>query len=342
MQVLLSRAVGGPETLTLEEMPDPAPGPGEVLIEVAACGVNFPDLLLIQDLYQARPSRPFAPGAEVAGVVAAVGPNVEGFTPGDRVIGRTGWGGMAEKIVLDAGRCTRIPAAMPLDQAAVFLFTYATAYFALVTRGRLVAGETVLVLGAAGGVGIAAVQIAKALGARVVAAASSLDKLAFAREQGADDGLVYPEQAGIEEGRAFARSLKGAVGAAGADIIVDPVGGPVAEPALRAIAEGGRYLVLGFTAGIPAVPLNLPLLKSCDILGVNWRTFATAHAAGNEANQRELFRLYESGRIAPAITARYPLARGGEAIARLRDRSALGKVVVTMPGSPALLSPADG
>lgn len=324
----MSRRPGGPETLLLEDVPDPQIGSGQILISIAACGVNFPDLLLIQDLYQAKPPRPFAPGAEIAGVVIDVGQDVQSFKIGDHVIGRCGWGGMAEKIALDAVRCTRISKSMPFDHAAAFLFTYATSYFALITRAHLRAGETVLVLGASGGVGIAAIQIAKAFGARVIAAVSSESKLAFARAHGADDGLVYPPSMESSGARELSRSLKAIVGSRGPDVVFDPVGGQIAEPALRVMADGGRYLVLGFTAGIPSIPLNLPLLKSCDILGVNWRTLVLSHPEINEANQKELFELYERGLIAPIVTETFPLSRAADAIAKLHDRSAMGKMVI--------------
>ncbi|MCF2522469.1 NADPH:quinone oxidoreductase family protein [Bradyrhizobium sp. G127] len=328
MQALLSRCPGGPETLLLEDVPDPQMGSGQILISIAACGVNFPDLLLIQDLYQAKPPRPFAPGAEVAGVVTDVGRDVQGFKVGDRVIGRCGWGGMAEKIALEPERCTHIPKSMPFEHAAAFLFTHATSYYALVTRAQLRPGETVLVLGAAGGVGIAAVQIAKALGARVIAAVSSEDKLAFARAHGADDGLIYSSAMDTSDARDFSRSLKTIVGSNGANVVFDPVGGPISEPALRVTVEGGRYLVLGFTAGIPRVPLNLPLLKSCDILGVNWRTLVLSHPEINEANQQELFRLYNRGLIAPIVTETFPLELAADAISKLQNRGAMGKMVI--------------
>jgi NADPH:quinone reductase len=331
MKALLSRIAGGPETLRLEQVPDPQMGPKQSLISIRTCGVNFPDLLLIQYLYQAKAPRPFAPGAEVAGVVEDIGADVKGFARGDRVVGRSGWGGMAEKIALDADRCTRIPATMPFEHAAAFLFTYATSYYALKTRGRLSTGETVLVLGAAGGVGIAAIQIAKAMGARVVCAVSSESKLAFAREQGADDGLIYPVSIPSEAGqRELSRQVKSLLGPSGADIVFDPVGGAMSEVALRCIAEGCRFLVLGFTAGIPSIPLNLPLLKSCDILGVNWRTLLLTRPEENETNQKALFAMYDCRSIAPVITERFPLDRGGEAIGRLQDRTAMGKMGVVV------------
>lgn len=330
MKALISRMAGGPETLRLEDVPDPTLEPGQLLISVAACGVNYPDLLVIQDRYQVKPARPFSPGAEFAGVVTKVANGVQDYSVGDRVIGRCGWGGMAEKIALAADRCTRFPESMSFEHAATFLFTYATSYFGLKTRGRLQAGETVLVLGAAGGVGIAAVQIAAASGARVIAAVSSEDKLAFTRRHGAADGLVYPAMLDASGARDLSQSLKEIAGPRGVDIVFDPVGGALADPALRAVAEGGRYLVLGFTAGIPKIPLNLPLLKSCDILGINWRTLVLSQPELNEANQRELFKLYEQKLIAPIITETIPLARAADAIAKLQDRSVMGKIVVTM------------
>jgi NADPH2:quinone reductase len=330
MKALISRMAGGPETLRLEDVPDPTLEPGQLLISVAACGVNYPDLLVIQDRYQVKPARPFSPGAEFAGVVTKVANGVQDYSVGDRVIGRCGWGGMAEKIALAADRCTRFPESMSFEHAATFLFTYATSYFGLKTRGRLQAGETVLVLGAAGGVGIAAVQIAAASGARVITAVSSEDKLAFTRRHGAADGLVYPAMLDASGARDLSQSLKEIAGPRGVDIVFDPVGGALADPALRAVAEGGRYLVLGFTAGIPKIPLNLPLLKSCDILGINWRTLVLSQPELNEANQRELFKLYEQKLIAPIITETIPLARAADAIAKLQDRSVMGKIVVTM------------
>jgi NADPH2:quinone reductase len=331
MKALLSRIAGGPETLRVESVPDPEMGPRQILISIKACGVNFPDLLLIQDLYQAKAPRPFSPGAEVAGVVEEVGADVKGYTKGDHVVGRCGWGGMAEKIALDADRCRRIPATMPFEHAAAFLFTYATSYYALKSRGRLAAGETVLVLGAAGGVGIAAIQIAKAMGARVIAAVSSESKLKFVRKHGADDGLVYPAAVTSDgEKRELSRSMKSLLSPSGADVVLDPVGGALSEVALRCTAERGRFLILGFTAGIPLIPLNLPLLKSCDILGVNWRTLVLSQPEENEANQKALFEMYDRRLIAPVITETFPLDLGGEAIRRFQDRTVMGKMVVTI------------
>ena len=331
MKVLLSKAPGGPDTLVLEDRPEPQPGPGEVVLEVKACGVNFPDVLIIQDLYQFKPPRPFAPGSEVAGIVTAVGDGVTALKPGDRVFGSTGWGGMAERIAVAAARCNPMPADMPFDEAAAFLMTYGTSHHALKDRARLQAGETLLVLGAAGGVGLAAVELGKAAGARVIAAVSSPEKLDFAKAHGADDGVVYPRGPFDKEGsKSLAELFKRACGPSGANVVYDAVGGDYADAALRAIAWEGRFLVVGFPAGIPKIPLNLPLLKSCQIVGVFWGAFAQRDPAASRANNEELMKLYAEGKIKPQISARFPLAEGGQAIAKLADRTALGKLVVTM------------
>jgi NADPH2:quinone reductase len=331
MKAMLSRRVGGPETLTLEELPDPRPGDGQVLLAVKACGVNYPDLLIIEDRYQFKPERPFAPGGEVAGVVEAVGAGVKQFKPGDRIIGSSISGGMAEKLVLEADRCIAMPAAMPFDEASALVLTYGTTIYALKDRGQLKRGETLLVLGAAGGVGISAVELGKAYGARVIAAVSSPEKLSFAKKHGADDGVVYPpgpfDKAGA---KALADLFKGACGEKGADVIYDPVGGDYSEAALRAIAWEGRFLVVGFPAGIAKLPLNLTLLKSCQVVGVFWGAFTRRDPEGNAANIAELMRLYAEGKIKPVVSERYPLAKAGEAIKRLGERKAMGKIVVTM------------
>jgi NADPH2:quinone reductase len=331
MRAMLSHTAGGPETLRLEEVPEPRPGPGQVLLRTRACGVNFPDLLIIQDKYQFRPERPFAPGAEVSGVIEAVGPGVEGLHAGQRVIGSVLSGGMAEQTLVEASRCTPIPDSMPFDEAAAFILTYGTSYHALKDRAALKPGETLLVLGAAGGVGIAAVELGRAMGARVVAAVSSEEKLAFARECGAESGVVYPEGPFDKAGtKALADLFKQACGENGADVIYDPVGGDYAEAALRAIGWAGRFLVVGFPAGIPKIPLNLALLKSCQIVGVFWGGFARRYPEADRQNNRELLALYEAGNIRPRISERFPLERAGEAIAHLAGRKAKGKVVVTI------------
>ena len=331
MKALLSKQSGGPETLVLEEVTEPRPGPGEVLLAVRACGVNYPDALIIQDLYQVKPARPFAPGAEVAGLIEVVGPGVERLKIGDRVIGSPGFGGMVEKLLIKAERCIPIPDAMPFDEAAAFVLTYGTSHHALKDRARLQKDETLLILGAAGGVGLAAVELGKAAGARVVAAASSQEKVDFALAHGADEGVVYPTGPFDKAGqRMLSDIFKKACGEKGADVIYDPVGGDYSEAALRAIAWEGRFLVVGFPAGIPRLPLNLALLKSCQIVGVFWGAFAQRDPKANAQNNRELIALYNKGAIKPEISERYPLAKGGEAIARLAARKAMGKIVVTM------------
>ena len=331
MKAMLSKAVGGPDTLVLEEVSDPKPGAGEVVIAVKACGVNYPDLLIIEDRYQFKPPRPFSPGGEVAGVIEAMGGGVKGFKPGDRVIGSTTAGGMAEKLVLEAERCIAMPARMPFDEASALVLTYGTSIHALKDRAKLKPGESMLVLGAAGGVGLSAVELGKAYGARVIAAVSSEEKLAFVKKHGADSGVVYPpgpfDKAGA---RALADLFKQACGEKGADVIYDPVGGDYSEAALRAIAWEGRFLVVGFPAGIAKLPLNLTLLKSCDVVGVFWGAFTRRDPAANARNIAELMQLYEQGKIKPLISERYPLAKAGDAIKKLASRQAMGKIVVTM------------
>jgi len=331
MKAMLSKRVGGPDTLELEELPDPAPRPGEVVIAVKACGVNYPDVLIIEDRYQFKPARPFAPGGEVAGVVESVGTGVAGFKPGDRVIGSCIAGGMAEKLAIEAERCIPMPAAMPFDEASALVLTYGTSIHALKDRARLQKGETLLVLGAAGGVGLSAVELGRAMGARVIAAVSSEAKLALARKHGADGGVVYPpgpfDKAGA---KALSDLFKGACGENGADVIYDPVGGDYSEAALRSIAWEGRFLVVGFPAGIPRLPLNLTLLKSCQVVGVFWGAFARREPKANAANIAELMQLYAKGAIKPVVSERYPLPKAAAAIARLASRSAMGKIVVTM------------
>ena len=329
MRALMSCEPGGPETLRLLDVPVPVPDAGQVLVAIKVCGVNYPDLLTIQDLYQVKTPRPFAPGWEVAGVVSAVGPGVSGIHVGQRVAARLGSGGMAEFVAVRAERCSPIPDEMSFADAAVMQFTFETAYYALHTRAKLQAGETVLVLGAGGGVGNAAVQVARNLGAQVVAAASSEEKIDFARRHGAASGVQYPA-ALPEDRRKVATLLKSAVGARGADVVVDPVGGWLTESAIRCIAEGGRYLVLGFTAGIPSLPLNLPLLKNCNVLGINWRTFVLQEFSRNEANRQELQRWYREGKLSSGISAEFPLHEGGKAIQLLADRNVVGKIIVTI------------
>lgn len=330
MKVWVSREPGGPESLVLEDWPVPAPAEGELLIRIRAVGVNFPDSLLIRDLYQVKPPRPLVPGSEFCGVVEQVGDGVTQFARGDVVIGRCGWGAMSEYLTLPQDRCVKIPDGLPMAEAAAFQFAYATAYHALHDAGRLRANETLVVLGAAGGVGAAAVEVGRALGARVIAAASSSAKVEFARARGAHDGAIYDADLQAGEGqKAFASELKRIL-PNGADVVFDPVGGAYSEPVLRSLGRGGRLLVVGFTAGIPRVPLNLALLKRAHIIGVDWRMFIKEEPAANASNLRTLLKMWQEGLLSPQVTERFALAAAPDAIARLESRTALGKIVVTL------------
>lgn len=331
MKALLSTATGGPETLELGEVARPTPGKGQMVVDVKACAVNFPDVLIIEDKYQFKPQRPFAPGGEVAGIVAEVGEGVTDFKTGDRVIAACGNGGMAEAALVNAANSYPLPEGRDFAEGAALLMTYGTSIHALVDRGHIEEGDTLLVLGASGGVGIAAVELGKAFGARVVAGVSSEAKADIARQAGADEVVVYGYQPFDKEAsKALANMFKAAVGGDGANVIYDAVGGDYCEPALRSIAWEGRYLVVGFPAGIPRLPLNLTLLKSCDVAGVFWGAFAAREPQRNRANIARLFQLWEQGKISPRVTERFALADGGKAIAKLGDRSAVGKLVVTI------------
>jgi NADPH2:quinone reductase len=310
--------------LTLEDVDDPTAGDGRVVVEVRACAVNFPDVLIIQNLYQFKPPVPFSPGAEIAGVVSSVGPGVDGVSVGDRVFASTGWGGLAEKIAVDADSLIPIPDGIDFAPASSFLYAYGTSHYALKDRGRLEPGETLVVLGAAGGVGLAAVELGAVMGATVIAAASSDDKLELCREYGATMTINYAS----EDLKSRIRDL---TGGAGADIVYDPVGGPYSEPALRATAWEGRFLVVGFAAGeIPAIPLNLTLLKGCDIVGVFWGAFVGREPDRHRRNVEELIGWWREGKLRPHVSSTYPLERAPEAIRELADRKAKGKVVVTV------------
>ena len=331
MKALLSTAPGGPETLELTEMDAPQPGKGQLGVRVLACAINFPDVLIIEDKYQMRPPRPFAPGAEIAGEVTAVGEGVKGWQVGDRLIAVTGFGGLVEHMAVDAARAFRLSDGADAAEGSALLMTYATTIHALKDRGELGEGQTLLVLGAAGGVGLAAVEIGKAMGARVVAAVSSEDKAEAAKAAGADATMIYGRAPFDKEAsKELAAAFKQAVGPDGADVIYDPVGGDYCEPALRSIAWEGRYLVVGFPAGIPKLPLNLTLLKSCDVRGVFWGGFVMRDPVRNAEHVEQLMRWWQDGTITPRIDRTYPLAEGGDAIRRLAERKAVGKVVVTM------------
>jgi len=329
MRALLSTAPGGPETLTLSELPDPVAGRGQVVIAVKACAINFPDVLIIEDKYQFKPERPFAPGGEIAGIIDAVGEGVEGWQVGDRVIAMLGHGGLCEKVIADPAKLYRLPEGRSFAEGASLILTYGTTIHALLDRGHIAAGQTLLVLGAAGGVGLAAIELGKAFGARVVAAVSSNEKAAAARDAGADETLVYARAPfDKDQSKALAEQFKAAVGKGGADVIYDPVGGDYAEPALRSIAWEGRYLVVGFPAGIPRLPLNLTLLKSCDVCGVFWGAFAARDPKANQAHIETLFALWKDGKIAPRVTEVFAFEEGGKAIAKMAARNAIGKLVV--------------
>jgi NADPH:quinone reductase len=321
MRAVLCKEFGPPESLEVAQVDEPAAGPGQVLVDVHACGVNFPDVLMIQDKYQFKPPLPFSPGGEVAGIVREIGEGVDVVVPGDRVLASVGWGGFAERVAAPAGSVVKLPDGVDLIEASAFLMTYGTSHYALKDRGALQPGETLLVLGAAGGVGLSAVELGRAMGARVIAAASSDDKLALCRERGADETINYD----TEDLKARVKEL---TAGHGVNVIYDPVGGDYAEPALRTIAWDGRYLVIGFTAGIPRIPLNLTLLKSCQVVGVFWGAFVGREPERHRRNVAELLQLWQDGRVHPHVSATYPLEQAGEAIRELADRRAKGKVVV--------------
>lgn len=302
----------------------------EVLVRVHACGLNFPDVLMVQGRYQRKPPLPFSPGSEFSGIVESVGADVDEFAAGDRVCGTVDCAGLAERLAVSADQLYRLPAGVDLDEAAALLITYSTSLYALRERAALAAGDSLLVLGAGGGVGLAAVELGSALGAKVVAAASSESKLALARSKGADRTLLYPaELTDSSEQKAFGARLKELAGTGGFNVICDPVGGAYSDPALRSIAWSGRYLVVGFAAGtIPSIALNLPLLKGCQIVGVIWGS-ATDHDPGlRHRIQRELVEMLVQGRIHPHIGARFELQQGVEALKMLAERRALGKIIV--------------
>jgi NADPH2:quinone reductase len=328
MKTLLSVEVGGPSTLVLSDVDAPTAAAGEVVIDVHAASVNFPDVLIIEDLYQVKPPRPFAPGAEVSGVVSSIADDVTTLAVGDRVLAAPGHGGMTEQIAVPASSCYKIPDNMPFDEAASFLLTYGTSHHALRQRSSAKSGEALFILGAAGGVGLAAVQLGKAMGLTVIAGCSTQEKVDLCIANGADKGIVYPRgPLDRDQQKALSGQIKEA-GGGGVDIVYDAVGGDYAEPAIRALNWEGRFLVVGFPAGIPKIPLNLALLKSCQIVGVFWGAFTFIQPDLHQANVEELFSMYSSGQIKPHVTSRYPLSAGAEAIQELADRRAKGKVVV--------------
>src|SRR6266852_2777385 len=324
MKAVLCKAYGPPESLVIEDVPPLDAGPGEVVVSVKAASVNFPDVLIIQNKYQVKPPLPFSPGSEVAGIVKAVGGGVTHVKPGDRVMAIIGYGAFAEEVKVEGRRVLPLPAGMDFESAAAFGLTYATSEHALVDRGALTAGETLLVLGAAGGVGLAAIEIGKALGGRVIACASTADKLAVCREHGADKTINYATDDLRER-------IKALTGGNGPDVIYDSVGGPYTDPALRSIAWRGRLLVVGFAAGeIPKIPLNLTLLKGCSIVGVFWGEFAKRERDLNAANLRELTAWLRAKKIKPHVSQTFPLERAADALTLMAGRKVKGKVVLTV------------
>ena len=322
MKALICHAFGPIDQLRVEDMPDLVPGPGEVVLRVRAAGVNFPDALIVQNLYQFKPTPPFSPGGESAGQVLAVGEGVTRFKVGDAAIALTIWGGFAEQVRVREDQLFALPVGMPFEVAGALLLTYGTCLHALRDRANLQAGQTVLVLGAAGGIGTATIELAKAMGARVIAAASTAEKLALCRSLGADECINYREQNLRDE-------LKRLTGGQGVDVVTDPVGGDLAELALRSMAWRGRYLVVGFTDGqIPRLPLNLVLLKGCAIVGVFWGDFIRREPAAAAQDLHDLVAMYRDKRIEPLISGRYSLQDAPQAIAALAERRAQGKLIV--------------
>lgn len=324
MRAALCTAFGPPETLRIDDLPDPVAGPGQVVLDVSCAALNFFDSLIIQNRYQFKPELPFSPGAECAGVVSAVGPGVDQSWVGRRVAAYAGWGACRERLAVKAEALVPVPDGLSDEVAAGLMVTYGTSLHALRDRAALRPGETLAVLGAAGGVGLAAVEIGRIMGARVIACASSADKLALAREHGAQEAVDYGA-ADLKE------SLRALTAGQGVDVVYDPVGGALAEAALRAMAWKGRFLVVGFAAGnIPKIPLNLVLLKGCDILGVFWGAFTEREPDVHARNVADLFAWAAEGRIARGPVHVVPLERTGEAIRLIADRKATGKVVVRM------------
>ncbi len=326
MKALVCSKHGPPEDLEIREVEPPRPGPDEVLIDVRACGVNFPDTLIIRDLYQFKPELPFSPGSDVAGVVREVGDNVDHISPGDEVLALVNWGGFAEQCVAPAAQTFPKHESMGFETAAAFLLAYSTSFHALKNRARIKEGETLLVLGAAGGVGLTAVELGKLMGARVIAAASTAEKLELCASHGADDLINYTS----EDLRDRVREL---TNGRGVDVVYDPVGGDFADPAVRSTAWNGRYLVVGFAAGeIPKIPLNLPLLKGCSIMGVFWGKFAKMQFDENLANTMQLIQWYGEGKLKPHIDRIYSLEEGPQALRDMMERRVKGKIVIA-PGA---------
>jgi len=325
VKAVVCRQYGPPDSLVVEELPSPRAGAGEVVVAVKAASINFPDVLIIANKYQFKPPLPFSPGSELAGVVKEVGEGVSGWKVGDRVMAFTTYGAFAEEVKVEATRLCRMPAKMSFEEGAAFVLTYGTSDHALRDRAALARGETLLVLGAAGGVGLAAIEIGKALGARIIACASSEEKLAVCREHGADATINYAAED-------FREKVKTITQGKGLDVVYDPVGGAYTEAAFRSIAWRGRLLVVGFAAGeIPKLPLNLPLLKGASVVGVFWGDFGRREPERFAESLRQIARWYEEGKLRPHVSRRFPLEKASEALKLMAARQVKGKVVLTVP-----------
>jgi NADPH:quinone reductase len=324
MKAVVCEAFGPPESLKIRDMPSPVVAKGTVKVRVRAAGVNFPDTLIIQGKYQFKPAFPFSPGSEIAGDVLEIGDGISHVAVGDKVIGMATYGGFAEEVLVPGSGCYKMPAAMSYEEAAGFTMTYGTSHHALKQRAQLQPGETLLVLGAAGGVGLTAVELGKAMGAKVIAAASTDEKLALTQTYGADHILNYAN-IDLREG------IKLVTNGKGVDVVYDPVGGDFSEPAFRSIAWKGRYLVIGFASGpIPSLPLNLPLLKGASIVGVFWGGFTQQEPLVHAGNMKELFQWYSDGKLKPHVSITFPMEKVADALHALMGRMAQGKVILTI------------
>jgi NADPH2:quinone reductase len=332
MKALQCVELGGPDKLKINEVDSPSVIPGHVVIDVKSGSINFPDVLMIQGLYQFQPPLPFTPGGESAGIVSEVGEDVTKFKVGDKVFAMTGTGAFAEKILAHEASCMLIPDSMDYDSAAALSMTYGTSLYALKQRANIQPGETLLVLGASGGVGIAAIELGKAMGAKVIAAASTQDKVDMCMAHGADEGFIYPSgNLDRDQQKQLSNKIKELTGGMGANVVYDPVGDSYSEPCLRATAWEGRYLVIGFAAGeIPKIPLNITLLKGCQIVGVFWGAWVGMHPNENNKNFNELFKLHAEGKINPEVSQKYALENSADAFSHLANRKAKGKVIINM------------
>ena len=329
MKAFLCKEFGPITSHTVEEIDNLVPGDHEVVIDVHAAGVAFPDVLVVQGLYQIKPEFPFSPGGEFAGTISSIGSKVRMWNEGDRVIGFKGSGGFAEQAICNEYNIMPLPDSMDYLTGSIFPLNYGTSIHAFKQRAELKEGETVLVLGAAGGLGLTAIHVAKAMGARVIAAASSTEKIELCQSQGADETILYSrDNMDRDSQKQFSNEIKTMTGGKGADVIFDPVGGAYSEPALRAITWKGRYLVIGFTSSIPSIPLNLALLKGCQIVGVFWGNFCVLEPLVNAENFKDLFKMFENGQINPFVVETYPLEKTADAIELLANREALGKIAI--------------